>query len=467
MRCAGYSSKAEPRIEQIKPPMEICSFSSYTADNKLKSLVDGRDSYSGAMAKELIQPLGIQVQPQYAKKENLMMDSLHIENILQKEVKKYEFMEQGILQKNEPLPVEVELIKSQNKDQGKKNTYNYNNQYLRYKEGTIKDKREKGIEPEYKTGKRDEKLVGVYCLEPITKSAQQGYDPLRETGSIVWQKEQSRKTLETMLYSSIAANHAYQSLTQPANVQSYIAKTENCTVALTEGYIKELNLSYLNLTVKNDGEEQNYQLLIRYQKGKERNVKAEQEIAEEIAKLSQKLSKKEHIDENEVMETLTATLKKKKLRLELTEEEIELVRQTKENEGLQKRIWLIDKKRKTFRRLEIESEIQQIKGIATEYRNPTTTSNYSENGNYAGRIERAQNDFTNLVPPKNINKFPVSLMGGVLGFTYLGDSFVGIRDDLNDHEANEVEIHEAIHTPDEYETRVITKWMLDNNTHYH
>jgi hypothetical protein len=58
-------------------------------------------------------------------------------------------------------------------------------------------------------------------------------------------------------------------------------------------------------------------------------------------------------------------------------------------------------------------------------------------------------------------------MGGVLGFTYLGDSFVGIRDDLNDYESHEVGIHEAIHTPDEYETRQIVRWMLDNNTKYH
>ena len=466
MECAGYGHKIEP----IKPLTDIGSFSSYTSDNKLKSLLEGRDSYSGAMAKELIQPLGMPVLPQYAKKENSIMDSLHIENILKREVKKYEFMEQDIFSKNGQLPIELESAKNQNKDQGKKHAYNYNNQYLKYKNDTItkeREAKEKGIEPEYKAAKRNEKLARVYSFEPITELAGQRYDPLIEANSIAEQRKQGKKTLETMLYSSIAANHAYQSLIQPTNAQSYITKTGDYTVALTEGYIKELNLSYLNLTVKNDREEQNYQLLIRYQKGKERNIKAEKEIAEEIAKLSQKLSKKEHIDENEVMETITATLKKKKLRLELTEEEIELVRQTKENKGLQKRIWFIDKKRKTFRRLEIEREIQQVKGIATEYQNPAITLNYSENGNYTGRIERAQNDFTNLVPPKNINKFPVSLMGGVLGFTYLGDSFVGIRDDLNEHEANEVEIHEAIHTPDEYETRVITKWMLDDNTHYH
>ena len=66
MECAGYGHKIEP----IKPLTDIGSFSSYTSDNKLKSLLEGRDSYSGAMAKELIQPLGMPVLPQYAKKEN-------------------------------------------------------------------------------------------------------------------------------------------------------------------------------------------------------------------------------------------------------------------------------------------------------------------------------------------------------------------------------------------------------------
>ena len=44
---------------------------------------------------------------------------------------------------------------------------------------------------------------------------------------------------------------------------------------------------------------------------------------------------------------------------------------------------------------------------------------------------------------------------------------MGIRDDLYGPELHEVELHEAIHTPDEYETRVITKWMLDGETKYH
>ncbi len=66
-----------------------------------------------------------------------------------------------------------------------------------------------------------------------------------------------------------------------------------------------------------------------------------------------------------------------------------------------------------------------------------------------------------------MHKFPVNMMGGILGFTYLGENFMGIRDDLYGPELHEVELHEAIHTSDEYETRVLTKWMLDNETKYH
>ena len=51
-------------------------------------------------------------------------------------------------------------------------------------------------------------------------------------------------------------------------------------------------------------------------------------------------------------------------------------------------------------------------------------------------------------------------MGGILGFTYLGENFMARRDDLVGDMAKMVDVHEAIHTPDEYETRVLTSWML-------
>lgn len=69
-------------------------------------------------------------------------------------------------------------------------------------------------------------------------------------------------------------------------------------------------------------------------------------------------------------------------------------------------------------------------------------------------------DFTNRVD-KIINKLPINIMGGILGFTYLFDNHMTIRDDLFGRRKLEVEVHEAIHTTDEYETRRLHEWMLD------
>jgi len=70
-------------------------------------------------------------------------------------------------------------------------------------------------------------------------------------------------------------------------------------------------------------------------------------------------------------------------------------------------------------------------------------------------------DMTNRVPLKWLNILPESVMGGVLGFTYLGDNSMGRRSDLTGKTARMVDIHESIHTPDEYETRVLTSWIME------
>ncbi|MEA2037180.1 MAG: hypothetical protein U9O94_06720 [Nanoarchaeota archaeon] len=73
--------------------------------------------------------------------------------------------------------------------------------------------------------------------------------------------------------------------------------------------------------------------------------------------------------------------------------------------------------------------------------------------------ELALQDFTSKVD-KTLHIMPATIMGGVLGFTYLGENFMARRDDLTGDKALMVDIHEAIHTPDEYETRVLTDWIL-------
>ena len=72
------------------------------------------------------------------------------------------------------------------------------------------------------------------------------------------------------------------------------------------------------------------------------------------------------------------------------------------------------------------------------------------------------------VPLKWLNILPETIMGGVLGFTYLGENFMGRRADLTGKTARMVDIHESIHTPDEYETRVLTEWIMSKATNkYH
>jgi len=73
----------------------------------------------------------------------------------------------------------------------------------------------------------------------------------------------------------------------------------------------------------------------------------------------------------------------------------------------------------------------------------------------------SKEDMTNRVPLKWLNILPESLMGGVLGFTYIGDGSMGRRADLTGKTARMVDIHESIHTPDEYETRVLTSWIME------
>ncbi|MBI2576259.1 hypothetical protein HYV84_03525 [Candidatus Woesearchaeota archaeon] len=78
---------------------------------------------------------------------------------------------------------------------------------------------------------------------------------------------------------------------------------------------------------------------------------------------------------------------------------------------------------------------------------------------YPNEREEKLQDFSGRVD-KSLTILPKSLMPGVLGFTYLGENFMARRDDLVGETARMVDIHESIHTPDEYETRVLTDWIM-------
>jgi len=82
---------------------------------------------------------------------------------------------------------------------------------------------------------------------------------------------------------------------------------------------------------------------------------------------------------------------------------------------------------------------------------------------YISRRQESLNDFSDRVPGKFVHVFPETVMGGVLGFTYLGENFIGLRADLVGKTKKMVDIHESIHTPDEYETRILTDWIMSKS----
>jgi len=81
--------------------------------------------------------------------------------------------------------------------------------------------------------------------------------------------------------------------------------------------------------------------------------------------------------------------------------------------------------------------------------------------NYLQKHVNAKEDMSCRVPLKWLNILPETSMGGVLGFTYIGDNSMGRRADLTGKTARMVDIHESIHTPDEYETKVLTSWIME------
>lgn len=324
-----------------------------------------------------------------------------------------------------------------------KSAYQYLNQEYNYRLQKRKNKHKTDYKPF-----EDDIASAIYSIAKKSGEIMSAeYDPLNHQTELT-----PKKTLETLAYSAAATMHAYQSVKGTA--QHYIAANKDYTVQLSEGYIEKLDLRYLTLNVKTEEEEKIYQILIRNQKKKSIRIESDEETAKELEELLKRLSKKGRLDEGEIQKVLEKTLRRNQITL--IEEEIELIKTKK----TKKIILLKDAKTNKTRKIE-------IKNYPKKYNKQLISVDYPQQKRYLRELENKRKDFTNNVPAKDVHKFPVSMMGGVLGFTYLGDSFIGIRDDLNDYESHEVEIHEAIHTPDEYETRQIVRWMLDNNTKYH
>lgn len=77
------------------------------------------------------------------------------------------------------------------------------------------------------------------------------------------------------------------------------------------------------------------------------------------------------------------------------------------------------------------------------YRTGIFDSLYRSLDYYLQQHMKDKQDTTKMVPLKWLNIFPRSVMDGVLGFTYLGDTSIWIRDDLTGDLKDEVITHKA------------------------
>ena len=111
--------------------------------------------------------------------------------------------------------------------------------------------------------------------------------------------------------------------------------------------------------------------------------------------------------------------------------------------------------------VENHPEINDQSRMSQYYGTGIFDSLYRSINNYLQQHMEDKQDTTKMVPLKFVNSFPISFMGGVLGFTYIGHHSMGKRDDLTGDLSWEVDIHESIHTPDEYETKWVTLWMME------
>lgn len=107
-----------------------------------------------------------------------------------------------------------------------------------------------------------------------------------------------------------------------------------------------------------------------------------------------------------------------------------------------------------------EPTLESIANSGAEYIRESINRAYNASTDaYKLRLFMAANDFRERVPGKNLVVLPRSVMGGILGLTYLGQDYMVLRDDLiGDKE--DVDVHESVHTDDENETRYITDSIL-------
>jgi len=81
---------------------------------------------------------------------------------------------------------------------------------------------------------------------------------------------------------------------------------------------------------------------------------------------------------------------------------------------------------------------------------------------YLDKFRADQKDLLKFLPFVGVTKFPLNGNRGLYGWTYRNSGEINIREDLEGEKKTEVMVHEAIHTPDEYETRRLTEWIMES-----
>ncbi len=266
----------------------------------------------------------------------------------------------------------------------------------------------------------------------------------------------------------LASTHAYQGLSVDNNSKTYIVSDGENTITASEGYLG-IGIGYLTMNVSGKGRNEQYTLLVKHDDDSDRKVEHDENIVKNIEKAIKAVKEKKNPDEEiikAIAEIAGSREKEKNQNLSVRAEQMEFFREAirrrqiiseRTEEGKTNKIIMLDEERETV--------WQRIRKIEIVENYSSSYNLFSQN--YIKKLEAIRKDFTPRAPFKTVHKFAPNEMGSVLGFTYIGENFMGIRDDLTPDELHEVELHEAIHTPDEYETRVITKWMLDNETKYH
>jgi len=88
---------------------------------------------------------------------------------------------------------------------------------------------------------------------------------------------------------------------------------------------------------------------------------------------------------------------------------------------------------------------------------------YFTHDSYLDKFRQDKKESLQLVPFTNLRTFSKNGHEGLYGWTYRNkDGAVRVREDLVGMKKLEVDIHESIHTPDEYETRKLTEWIMSS-----